>query len=826
MKSPRPWTISVLSTFYDLEEHRKAIIKELQNSDITVSAFEQPDFPVEPNKHSHDSCLLALGRVDIAILIINKRSGGLYFNNPEDEENCASITEKECVEAFKRGIPIYTFVKEESWNERHSYKKQYKDFIKRHNLESGIDSKKEFDKSYKCTYVDNVSVIDFIESMQRAYPTHQVSNWIDKFTDIDDLLKKVKGKLKGYSRKLISRIAESQRNSLLHKHTSTAFGMTLGDVFDSNYYIEPPHIIESGTLDNRKSLPLSDGIYQAIRDNKSVLVCGEAGYGKTTILAKCFFKHINDYLSDLTYDIPFYLSLKNKGSDYHFDIEQLINEELANTDDTLLNHKPYPYLDLSQIRFRFYCDGFDEMAEELSPEDLDRIRQSTIFSFPLLLTCRRQFAHLYLRDPSFCDKFGIRLLIDHWSLEMAQKYINNYCNNKKEITDDISSLIINQLNSNNDLQQILDNPLLVTMFLWYIENNYSTNPKVTVAHLFKSWVEELASRERSKNASNGADIQTIVNVWSYSAWEVYLQKVEGEQSGLRFDDLNELLKKYLPNLKPYVNAPFFSMLFECSNERIIGTFHEQFMEYLAAKVLVESCVKETEPFPHFLKKVIRPEINRYFREIWLECSRKDQEKVFKALQNQYYCNIGDKDYDKVSSRVHAIYHIARLNSTLREECLETAFEKESHISVLLSLYFGAIKMGQLDKEDDFYNRLINDSKYDEANRGYHLTYYSDIRMGNELPFKDDNTSDWSGTLRAFIRHYGSNDPGHYYLWRIDLVTMRQLIDARKKVAPLTKEILQDIERSINNPPIVSNQVFNTKVLDEFHKLIEVYKSLS
>lgn len=824
----RPWVISVLSTSYDLKECREFVISQLKSKGVTVSAFEEPDFPVESKMHSHDSCLVALSRADIAILIINKRSGGAYYNR-EDKKVYESITAKEFSTAIKEQKPIFTFVVEKAWDERHIYKEQlkkYRDSLSTHKMSrrNNKKAKRDFDEKYKCSYVENVSTIDFIDQIQYAYESNKVSNWIDTFTAKEDLLEKIVGKLKGYSRKLVERIVKSQSDTLQNKHTSTAFGMTLGDVFKHGYYIDPPYNIETGFLNSQHSeFPLK--ILDTVCSDKSVLMYGEAGYGKTTILAKCFSEHVNQYISNPSYDVPFFVSLRNKGSDYHFDVERLISDELASTENSALRHGPYPYLDLSQIRFKFYCDGFDELAEKLSANDLERIHTSSIFSFPMLLTCRQQFANRYLKNLSFSDKFGVRILVDRWNIDMVQKYVNNFCDINSDIKDEKRNIISRTISDDYNLQQILDSPLLISMFLWYAKQSKASLSDITGTELFKKWIHDLAIREHSKN---GADPDDIVDFWTYSAWEVYLHKMNGKSSILRFDDLFCSLVKHFPSTNLHLNPSLFSTLFDCNNDGIVGTFHEQFMEYLVAKILVEACIDQKEPYPSFLKMVIRPEINRYFREIWSACNNNEKERSFNALYTKYMENVGNDSPEAVFTRVHAIYHMARLDFSLRFESIEKAFKIENNISVLLSLYFGAIKMGKLDKEEEFYNLLLSEDKYNSANRGYHLVYYSDSISDDNWPFEDNATCNWSGTLKAFERHYKSTERGHYLLRRIDLVTMIQLIEARQKVAPLTEELLAVFKEQIDNPPY-SHQPqdidFNNKVNIEYQRLVLLYKSL-
>ena len=827
----RPWTISVLSTAYDLKEYRRKIIANLKSDGFAVSAYEEPEFPSESDIHSHDSCLVALDRADMAILIIDKRSGGRYYNI-EDSKSYMSITEKECLQAIRSGIPVFTFVKKEAWDERHAYKEQFKAFVKKKNLKKQPNKKmlkalkEEFDQSYTCTYVDKIATIDFIEQMQGAYQKYQVSNWIDTFLDIDDFVSRAKWKLKGYSRKLIERVAKSQFDALMNKHTSTAFGVSLGDVFDDKYYIDPPYEIESGKLCVGKTL--SESVYKSIDADKSVLIYGEAGYGKTTILAKCFAEHLNACVSRRAYDIPLFVALKNKGSDYHFDVTQLINDELATTDKSSLKHSPYPYLDLSQIRLRFYCDGFDEMAEALTVQDLERIRKSGIFGFPILLTCRHQFANRYLREADFSDKFGVRVRIDNWNPAVTKKYIDQYCNNEKIHHKD-KEKIKYALDHNRDLQELLDSPLLITMFLWYVCHTKRPVTTITAVELFDNWIKELASRERTKIASGQEDAELLVKVWAYAAWEIYISKLKGNSFGLKYLELISSIDKRIPNVQDRANMSWFGALFDCSDDYIVGTFHEQFMEYLIATILIDACLAKQEPYPDFLKVVMRPEINRYFRMLWENCVDRDKEAIFTALYEQYSQNLGDDTQPAVSTRVHAIYHIARLDWPRREEYLDKAFKIETNISVLLSLYFGAIKMGRLDREQAFYELLRSESSYDGANRGYHLAYYSDAIVGDNLPFKDDVRNNWESTLKAFERHFSSEDPGHYFLRRIDPITMRQLINARKNVGPLSEDFLKMLGEKIEEPLYKDQeqyQEFNDKVREEYGLLVEAYQTLN
>lgn len=808
----KPWMISVLSTAYDLSDYREALISMLKEKRFEVSAYELPEFPVEYDKHSHDSCLIALDRVDMAITIIDKRSGGVYCG-VEDQKKGISITEAEYLEAIKKKKPVFSCVRQEAYNELHRYKKEFAEYCKKNriskdNIDEGII---EFDKTYTCSYVENVQTLHFIDDIQKSYSNNNASNWMSFFSSIDDLLKNATGKLTGYSRALMQKLSEVQKEKLLDRHTSTAIGMSLRDVFSEGYYIAPPYTVESGKrLIDETADELSKSVEKA---DKSILIYGEAGYGKTTVIAKCFVDQVEAQKENPSYAIPMFLPLKNKGSNYSFDLLEYLNDDLSE----LWQKDPYPYLNVDRIDFRFYCDGFDELAESFSEQDIEQIRKSSIFKYPILLTCRQQFVTRYLNVHNFSDIFSIRIQMQKWDIDTVEKYVDIYCDRKKITNKDD---ILSSIRKNDDLLQIINSPLLTTMFLWFLENEKDIKAikDISTVKLFESWMKELSSREHSKR--NQLPSNTILEVWKCTAWKLYLQR-KSNQKLFKDEVLNFIRENFQDVIAENLLATF-DTLFEWKSDCLIGTFHEQFMEYLVATLLIDACRERKEPYPEFLKIVLRPEINRYFREIWKELSNTEKQQIYESIEKQYFENVGETSDDGILIRVHSVYHMCRLESMNREKSICRAFESEKNISVLLSLYFGAIKLGQLDKEETFYNLLSQDD-YSRANRGYHLTYYADMPQNGVLPYFDNGNSDWQGTLKAFERHFHSGKLEHFFLWRIDLYTMKELLKERRKTFPLTSEIIAEISSIISSHSFQGYDEFYKKVEQEMISLIEVFK---
>jgi len=800
----RKWVVGVLSTDYDLREYRAAIIDLLKSRGVIPSAFELADFPVEPDIHSHDACLVALDRVDVAIVIIDKRAGGVYVNSSD-----VTITEQEYLNFAKAHKPHLVFVSRGTWEERHFYKTQ---------LEKSKKTKANFDKKYACTYVKSIKVLDFVEEIQRAYPTNGTSNWITQFDGIEDLKEKVIGKLSGLSRFYCEQIVKKQIQIIESRHTSTSMMMNLGDVLNRGYYVEPDYEIKSGTLSDGESLDIR--IVNSLVNQKSTLVIAEAGYGKTTVLAKSYLCHANTCLRTHDYDIPFYISLKSKGGDYHFDVDKFLEECFIEN----LDMERYPFFTFESIRPYFYLDGFDEIAEKLTNEELHIISNSSLINHPFLLTCRNQYAHRYIQNVDFTDKISARVLLKPWSIVKAREYINNFCiiQGREDLVQNINGL----LTDNTELNDILDNPLLITMLLWIIEMNGLQIPETIKSrvHLFREYIGELANRELVRLNIYDVTNDQLVKIWSLAAWEVYYANLKKET--MTFPVIFEKLQENLPYIPQLYNESCFEALFVSYREHINGTFHEQFLEYLSANAIFHACNSAKYPYPGFLSQVVRPEINRYFRALWQESSAADKNNVILNIKKAYNDRLLNEDPVSICTRVHAVYHLSRFYFEDRAAFINNALTREPHISVKLSLYFGAIKSGDLDKEEELFQLLSCNPSYSDANRGYHLAYYNDMIMNDILPFKDNPALPWTGTLTAFLRHFRSSDHGHYYLRRIDLLTMKQLFEVRKSNEPVDKSALDEIETLIFTPVIQSHPEFQEKVEAAFNDMKATWDSFT
>ena len=801
----QPWIVSLISTDYDLKDERKAVIHFLRENNIEVSAFEDPGFPVQEGVPSHENCIKALGRADLAILLIKERYGGPYYDNQG-----ISITQAE-YDALN--IPTIVLVNRRTWDERDSYRRQQR--------ASGL-SEEEFarKKEYVGGKID-VDEIRFIDRIQKAYQIDGRSNWINFWDDVEELKRILPDVMRSRSATIIHRILNGQVLEVRNRRTSTGLSMPLGDVFDRHYYIEPDYVVHAGSVGN--SGALSMGLVEKLRGKESCLLLGEAGAGKTTLMAKCFLSIAESEIDDLFF-IPVYVWLKGMSPDSSFSVEDFLRFGC----EKYLQKEHYPFFNLNGFRFVFFLDGFDELAEKLSKEELQRLCSTEMLNWPVMLTSRLQYAERYLNGNDFASKFSCCIRLNDWTQETAKKYIKQFCVLQGK-DHAFENRIMTLLLENDDLHDVLKTPLLITILLYVIDRSRMEIPETirSRAQLFEECLDRLAEREIESKIRRKEDIpdnQDLVIHWAFLAWMIYENRLKGENR-IRVSDANLSIEEIIDRPRIVWPSGVDEVIFDINGEYAFGAFHEQFLEYLVAYALVYACLKKIPPYPDFLKYIMRPEINRYFRGIVVLKSGSEQQLIINNIKDLYWKCAGKTTEDDILKRVHAVYHLSRLLSKEDTEEINRIFCAETERAVLQSLFFGVIKKGDMQRENEFYNLLNSDKEYSNSNCGYHLAYYDLAFSQISLPYNDDVSVVWNGPLRAFQRHFSSLDTEHYFLRRIDLVTMRQFMEHRGKREPLTDEILNQFESSLEKAPPGVSKEYAALVSEEYQKLKETYLQL-
>ena len=803
------WKVAVISTDLDLHDLRNIVESTLEKIGFEVIAFEHPDYIKYPKVRSHEACVLALQNSDIVVLFVDRRYGGLYSGTGPE-----TITEEEYLKAYKWGKIIIPCVRKKAEQERFELFHAVRQLMVRDKISLGEARKKISPK-----YVENWGVLDFIEKIRKA----DRDNFIIYFEDPSDLQVRLEGTLRGFTSFICHKIIESQITSVKSIKTTT-FTLSLGDVLKRRYFIEPPFKLRSGDVLSRKRV---SQICDLSKNNKRIMIMGEPGVGKSTLLAKSFLKHAETCVRQKSNRISFYLSLRGLGPKYHFDFGQFIKECCQQ----YLRKDLYPVFEKHHIEPVFYIDGFDELAEQSSDIDLRKVVNSEFFSSPFILCSRTRFAEERLESLGFANQIQIIIELLLWEKDRSWEYIKRFCNlrGKPKLYDEM----VKAYYETEEMKEVFENPLLLTMFLWIVEELEMKLPldvKDQVS-VYDTSIDLWIKRELARAGKNGLKItenyaEMIKKAWQLTAWEIYKRRFRGET--INGPQLKEWLVSFDRRFEEMLSIPAYWDFLDIGpyTDEIRGMFHEQFMEHLLAKEIISCCKEKKYPFPEFLEYEIRYEINKIVRTVWGREKEEDIKKMLGNLWEVYEKRVRIQNTLSVATRNHAMYYIGRLPNPEAKEKLRIANTMEREIFVKLSIAFGLMKLEDYEIENELFEKLTANETWDKANRGYHLVYYGDWILKDERPpYLDDGTKTWGRTLKVLLRHIQSQERRHVALRRIELFTIQRFIEVRESCNPMTTKHLRAIKKSIERMED-KPQGFLKKVGDEFHQLENTFDKIN
>lgn len=379
------------------------------------------------------------------------------------------------------------------------------------------------------------------------------------------------------------------------------------------------------------------------------------------------------------------------------------------------------------------------------------------------------------------------------------------------------------------MREIFENPLLLTMFLWIVEESemklpLDVNDQVSVYDRFIDlWIKSELVKKGLNVTENCTEM--IKRAWQLTAWGIYTRRFSGE--AINETQLREWLVPFNPLFEEVLDTTAYWDFLDITphTDEVRGMFHEQFMEHLLAKEVLSCCIEKRYPFPEFLAYEIRYDINKIIRTLWMQEKKEDIKKILENLWEVYEKYLPNKDALGIKIRNHVMYYVGRLPTTEAKEKLRLADTIEREIFVKLSIAFGLIKLEDYSIENELYENLKTKEDWDKTNRGYHLVYYGDwILKDEEPPYLDDGTKSWGRTFNALLLHMQSQEKRHISLRRIELFTIRRLIETRGSTDPMTKEDLKEIKKSLERMKD-KPEGFLKKVQGEFIELEKIFDKI-
>lgn len=171
MPSPR---VFISSTYVDLIDARSVVEHYFRELLYEPIAFERGGIHYDHTKPLDMSCYEAVKDCDLMILIIGGRYGTPSTKQftSNNKSNFNSITKTEYLEALSAGIPIFTFIKQNVYNEYFTY----------------INQPKKQRRSFKPKFVDNVLIFKLIKDIRDL----KTNNLIIEYESVPEILQYLK----------------------------------------------------------------------------------------------------------------------------------------------------------------------------------------------------------------------------------------------------------------------------------------------------------------------------------------------------------------------------------------------------------------------------------------------------------------------------------------------------------------------------------------------------------------------------------------------------------------------------------------------------------
>lgn len=782
-----PWRIAVISTDYDLRRYRRAVIAHLRAHGFDVLAFEEPDYPKEPLEFSHKVCRDAVQYADIVVLILNKRYGGWYMNRPRT----ISITHEEYREAVRLKKIVIPCVTKQLWNERRRISKLAKDI-------DGDDPASRI-REYVATYPDcikygSVEVLLFLEEIHRSH-----ANFIEFTTSPSDLCERLNGTLIGYSRYIAQMIVEEQAQRVERTCTSGISELRLGGTANSSIFIDPPFINWGPTRDHRHPSAVQ-GLRAIVQRDSKALITGGPGVGKSTLLARLFLEEVHKVrrARRKTNILPFFVSLRGAGRDYSFHFRSYIEQQLA-----LGNRRMYPLFDPALIRPHLYVDGLDEISGRFDRFDLTELADSGLLTYPTI-SCIRNSAldSLGSCPDGLAGAFDAVFCLQNWTSETTVALVEALCRAYGRL--DLQPVLKSY--ASNEMGGFLNSPLLVTM-LFFVAHRAGVDATLHIregAELFRVFLDALSLREvsrtgRSVRWQRGAN-RELLQAWEWAAWELYRHRSQGNR--LLLHQLVDLVALRDVIRRGLLESDAFSCLLDIRphTHEVAGMVHEQFIEYLVAKLFAHSCaVASRSVVEEYLRLNIRYRMNAFIKSIWDHEDQDVLQASMDFLWSLFEEGVQLEGEHGVPQCVNAIYYLSYSRHRLRDQSKErlwiaarTATDTYTRNSAL----FGLVRLGDLDAERALYEDLITSDEADGVNRGAHLVYFRDWQTSDFPPHYDDGSCDWQLSYTGLLNHVLDTSERFVFSKRIDIWTIRSLMLARKVRGPVKDEHIDQMAASL------------------------------
>lgn len=505
--------------------------------------------------------------------------------------------------------------------------------------------------------------------------------------------------------------------------------------------IEPP--FEIGNV--QRSEPLDEFLRREFGSGRRILVVGPPGIGKSVW---CLIA-ADQLRSDESLRIVF--SRWRESSPGEEILQAAIGGEWG--------RDPWP-LAIPDDKWRLIIDGLDESTRhpQESLTALTNFLHSTAIG---VLTSVRdgEYRRIFKWANEYFDHV---VTLRHWEEEQIRQYIVKL--RERDLSRGADYLTRSLLEKSDFLRY----PLWLSMLSYLAQNS----PRLDLTRLdsdfdlLNACGGVVAELECPRHGLQRSDAPILQQAWSRAAFE--LRRVG---TPMPLENLARLID--LPKQDDWTEA-FIAMLDISHNGRVLGFFHEVFQEYWFAKY-VAAVVSRGKPDEiadvfgiwrsRFTNRLLRGEL----------AGSGDAKLAAQALRTTY-----DSSPPSEMTRNQLLYLIGRIDDSVdTQRFLERVWEQEADSPfVRYSAGFAGAIAGSSSLESKLAKEIDIDGPLDEMNRGYHRVYWGDMGAIDErsLPQPDTPEGGIEETAAALIRRLEETDSANLRVRRIELVTLRRLVE--------------------------------------------------
>ena len=297
---------------------------------------------------------------------------------------------------------------------------------------------------------------------------------------------------------ILTHYVQQQRYRLGAALAPGATALRVSEIIEHGRLFIPPswRLLHSSTPSQR----LIDYLVQGLLQQQRLLLLGDAGQGKTTILKLLFTRLADRFLEDSSSPFPIYIPLREYISFAEDALDSLwmhVGEEFP------LSYEEFAAL-VRNKQVILLFDGFDEIRGEITQRSVNERAACKIFRYPSLLSCRKSFFDFYLTMSPLQEYYPLTielcpLIFD----ELVTHYITVFCQRQRQNAtgEPVASpeKIIEAIQMSPELQDLAQCPLLLLMILEVFTDPQEMDEEHwSVNTLYKKYSERWLKHEASK----------------------------------------------------------------------------------------------------------------------------------------------------------------------------------------------------------------------------------------------------------------------------------------------------------------------------------------